>query len=72
MAETWVAQGIYPELDFTNDSFQTKTIVKKSQSGCSTGDLGGALGLLTGRRAVPAAAPEELVGDARPRARAAL
>jgi MYXO-CTERM domain-containing protein len=46
VADSRAAAGKYPELDRSNDSAQTKTIVKKSQSGCSTGDVGGALGLL--------------------------
>ncbi len=46
VAEAWAGRGIYPELDFSNDSAQSNTIVSKSQSGCSTGGFGGALGLL--------------------------
>jgi MYXO-CTERM domain-containing protein len=46
VADSRAAAGKYPELDRSNDSFQTQTLVSKSQSGCSTGDFGGALGLL--------------------------
>jgi len=46
VADSRRGAGTYKDVNAANDAFQTQTIVSQSHSGCSTGDFGGALGLL--------------------------